>query len=69
MDADNFVSEYPLPPIYYKRFTSDTCTTINPPIIDNQNLRNLCYGSSLQAQIGSNGSFNEHINYKNELLK
>ena len=66
MDAESFVSEYPLPPAYFKHFATDSALNIQPPQCISDNLRNMCYGSSLQTQTSL---YNENIDYKELLLR
>ena len=64
---EGFVSEYPLPPVYYKEFTGpDACLKPPAPPTNGEALRNMCFGSVVQAQ---NAKYNKHTNYKAKLLE
>lgn len=65
MSEEGFVSEYPLPPVYYKQFTG-TETDIKPPPLSSDTLRNLAFGSAVQVE---HEKYNKSTDYKAELLR
>lgn len=68
MSNEGIVSEYPLPPNYYKEFPTEDDNSsypLQPPSLEGaENLQNICYGSVIQTQ---HSTYNERTNYKEEL--
>jgi len=64
MADEGFVSEYPLPPVYYKEFTGSQ-SDLKPPPLSGEILRNMAFGSAVQVQ---NAKYSKTTDYKAELL-
>ena len=68
MDSTGFVSEYPLPPMYYKDFDGSESDMKPPSLehVEDANLRNMSFGSAVQLP---NIKYDNIINYKGQMQR